>query len=53
MEKDNKKIWDVVKKERNEEVCVLVKFVCKRDKCVKVYLELLKEKDEERKWLME
>lgn len=48
MEKDNKKIRDAVKKERNEEVRALVKFVRKRDKRVKAYLELLKEKDEER-----
>lgn len=49
MEKDNKKIRDAAKRERNEEVRALVKFVRKRDKRVKVYLELLKEKDEERK----
>lgn len=48
MEKDNKKIRDAVKKERNEEVRALVKFVRKRDKRVKAYLELLKEKAEER-----
>lgn len=48
MEKDNKKIRDALKKERNEEVRALVKFVRKRDKRVKAYLELLKEKDEER-----
>ena len=48
MEKDNKKIRDAEKKERNEEVRALVKFVRKRDKRVKAYLELLKEKDEER-----
>ena len=53
MEKDNKKIRDAVKKERNEEVRALVKFVRKRDKRVKAYLELLKEKDEDRKRLTE
>lgn len=53
MEKDNKKIRDAAKKERNEEVRALVKFVRKRDKRVKAYLELLKEKDEERKRLTE
>lgn len=53
MEKDNKKIRDGAKKERNEEVRALVKFVRKRDKRVKVYLQLLKEKDEERKRLTE
>lgn len=53
MEKDNKKIRDAAKKERNEEVRALVKFVRKRDKRVKAYLELLKEKDEERKLLTE
>lgn len=51
MEKDNKKIRDAAKKERNEEVRALVKFVRKRDKRVKAYLELLKEIDEERKRL--
>lgn len=53
MEKDNKKIRDAAKKERNEEVRALVKFVRKRDKRVKAYLELLKEKDEERKKITE
>lgn len=53
MEKDNKKIRDAAKKERNEEVRALVKFVRKRDKRVRAYLELLKEKDEERKRLTE
>ena len=53
MEKDNKKLRDAAKKERNEEVRALVKFVRKRDRRVKAYLELLKEKDEERKRLTE
>lgn len=53
MEKDNKKIRDAAKKERNEEVRALVKFVRKRDKRVKAYLEILKEKDEERKRITE
>ena len=53
MEKDNKKIRDAAKKERNDEVRALVKFVRKRDKRVKAYLEVLKEKDEERKRLTE
>lgn len=53
MEKDNKKIRDAAKKERNEEVRALVKFVRKRDKRVRAYLELLKEKGEERKRLTE
>ena len=53
MEKDNKKIRDAAKKERNEEVRALVKFVRKRDKRLKAYLELLKEKEEERKRLTE
>lgn len=53
MEKDNKKIRDAVKKERNEEIRALVKFVRKRDKRVKAYLELLREKDEERKRITE
>ena len=53
MEKDNKKLRDAAKKERNEEVRALVKFVRKRDRRVKAYLELLKEKDEERKRITE
>ena len=53
MEKDNKKIRDNAKKERNEEVRALVKFVRKRDKRVQVYLQLLRDKDEERKRLTE
>lgn len=53
MEKDNKKLRDAAKKERNEEVRALVKFVRKRDKRVRAYLELLKEKDKERKQLTE
>lgn len=53
MEKDNKKIRDNAKKERNEEVRALVKFVRKRDKRVQVYLQLLRDKDEERKRVTE
>lgn len=53
MEKDNKKIRDNAKKERNEEVRALVKFVRRRDRRVKEYLQLLKDKDEERKRLTE
>ena len=53
MEKDNKKVRDAAKKERNEEVRALVKFVRKRDKRVKAYMEVLKERDEERKRLTE
>lgn len=49
MEKENKKIRDAMKKERNEEVRALVAFVKKRDKRVKVYMEQLKVKEEERK----
>ena len=53
MEKENKKLRDVAKRERNEEVRALVTFVRKRDKRVKAYLELLKEKEKERKRLTE
>ncbi|KAK3698513.1 hypothetical protein QZH41_004022 [Actinostola sp. cb2023] len=53
MEKENKKIRDAMKKERNDEVRVLVGFVKKRDKRVKLYMERLKEKHEERKKILE
>jgi len=41
MEKENKKLRDVGRKERNEEVRMLVTFVKKRDKRVKMHRELL------------
>ncbi|BES92797.1 unnamed protein product [Nesidiocoris tenuis] len=44
MEKENKKIRDKAKKERNEEVRALVRFVRKRDKRVQAHAEFLKEK---------
>lgn len=51
MEKENKKVRNEMKKERNEEVRALVGFVRKRDKRVKLYTEQLKVKEEERKKL--
>lgn len=53
MEKENKKIRDAMKKERNEEIRALVAFVKKRDKRVKSYVERLKEMDEKRKKIAE
>ena len=38
MEKENKKLRDVGRKERNEEVRALVNFVRKRDPRVKAYI---------------
>ena len=52
-EKENKKLRDSAKKERNEEVRELVKFVRKRDKRVQAYAVVLKKKDEERKKMTE
>lgn len=43
-EKENKKIRDRAKKERNEEVRALVAFVRKRDKRVQAHAQLLKQK---------
>lgn len=42
MEKENKKIRDKAKKERNDEIQALIEFVRKRDKRVKAYAETLK-----------
>lgn len=47
MEKENKKIRDKAKKERNDEIQALVEFVRKRDKRVKAYAEALKLKSVE------
>ncbi|XP_014256239.1 dnaJ homolog subfamily C member 21 [Cimex lectularius] len=44
MEKENKKIRDKARKERNEEVRALVNFVRKRDKRVQEYSKLLEQK---------
>nr|CAG4642599.1 EOG090X085R [Evadne anonyx] len=44
MERDNKKLRDAGKKQRNEEIRQLVSFVRKRDPRVKAYIKLLEEK---------
>lgn len=48
MEKENKKIRDRAKKERNEEIRALVEFVRKRDRRCKSYRKMLEEKANER-----
>lgn len=53
MEKENKKIRDKAKKERNDEIQALVEFVRKRDKRVKAYAESLKLKSAENSKRME
>lgn len=53
MEKENKKIRDKAKKERNDEIQALVEFVRKRDKRVKAYAETLKLKSAENTKRME
>ncbi|XP_031556654.1 LOW QUALITY PROTEIN: dnaJ homolog subfamily C member 21-like [Actinia tenebrosa] len=53
MEKENKKIRDAMKRDRNEEIRALVAFVKKRDKRVKLYVERLKEMDDKRKKIAE
>lgn len=47
MEAENKKLRDAAKKERNEEIRALVKFVKKRDKRVQEYKKKLEERAEE------
>lgn len=47
MEAENKKLRDAAKKNRNEEVRELVKYVRKRDPRVKAYKKLLEERAEE------
>ncbi|OWF35918.1 DnaJ-like subfamily C member 21 [Mizuhopecten yessoensis] len=47
MEAENKKLRDVAKKERNEQIRALVKFIKKRDKRVQAYKKLLEERNEE------
>ncbi|XP_058794128.1 dnaJ homolog subfamily C member 21 [Phymastichus coffea] len=49
MEKENKKIRDKAKKERNEQVRNLVAFVRKRDKRVQAHAKMLEEKAKENK----
>lgn len=44
MEKENKKVRDKAKKERNEEIRALVAFVKKRDKRVQAHSDYMKEK---------
>lgn len=44
IEKENKKVRDKAKKERNEEIRNLVAFVRKRDKRVQIYKKLLEER---------
>ncbi|OXU22179.1 hypothetical protein TSAR_014040 [Trichomalopsis sarcophagae] len=53
MEKENKKIRDKAKKERNEQVRNLVAFVRKRDKRVQAHAKKLEEKSKENKRKME
>lgn len=53
MEKENKKIRDKARKERNDEIQALVEFVRKRDKRVKAYAETLKAKSAENSKRME
>lgn len=53
MEKENKKIRDKAKKERNDEIQALIEFVRKRDKRVKAYAESLKLKSAENSKRME
>lgn len=47
MEAENKKLRDAAKKERNEEVRALAKYVKKRDKRVQAYKKKLEERAEE------
>lgn len=49
MEKENKKLRDAARRERNEEVRALVAFVKKRDKRVKLYIKQLEEREKRRK----
>ncbi|VVC24251.1 Zinc finger, double-stranded RNA binding,DnaJ domain, conserved site,Zinc finger C2H2-type,DnaJ [Cinara cedri] len=53
MEKENKKIRDKAKKERNDEIQALIEYVRKRDKRVKAYSEYLKLKSAENNKRME
>ncbi|XP_033738207.1 dnaJ homolog subfamily C member 21-like [Pecten maximus] len=47
MEAENKKLRDAAKKERNEQIRALVKFIKKRDKRVQAYKKFLEERNEE------
>ncbi|XP_014231055.2 dnaJ homolog subfamily C member 21 isoform X1 [Trichogramma pretiosum] len=49
MEKENKKVRDAAKKERNEQIRNLVAFVRKRDKRVQAHAKLLEEKSKANK----
>ncbi|KAL4097712.1 hypothetical protein QTP88_022441 [Uroleucon formosanum] len=53
MEKENKKIRDKAKKERNDKIQALIEFVRKRDKRLKAYAETLKLKSAENSKRME
>ena len=53
MEKENKKVRDKAKKERNEQVRNLVAFVRKRDKRVQAHAKKLEEKSRENKKKLE
>jgi len=53
MEKENKKIRDKAKKERNDKIQALLEFVRKRDKRLKAYAETLKLKSAENSKRME
>jgi len=53
MEKENKKIRDKAKKERNDKIQALIEFVRKRDKRLKAYAESLKLKSAENSKRME
>jgi len=53
MEKENKKIRDKAKKERNDKIQALIEFIRKRDKRLKAYAETLKIKSAENSKRME
>lgn len=53
MEKENKKIRDKAKKDRNDKIQALIEFVRKRDKRLKAYAETLKLKSAENSKRME
>lgn len=52
MEKENKKLRDTAKKERNEEIRELVQYVRKRDKRVKAYKVQREEEEKQRAFLV-
>ena len=53
MEKENKKLRDAARRNRNEEVRALAAFVKKRDRRVRSYIKQLEEKDKARKEALE